>query len=68
MGLAAFAFPNGNSATAAGGRFLPAWREFAAPTNVDDLALAILQAQRFYDNLEAVHSRTSGAEPLQCDF
>jgi hypothetical protein len=33
-----------------------AWREFAIHADYDQLSLAILQAQRFYDNLEAVRS------------
>ena len=33
-----------------------AWREFATHANIDDLALAIEQAQRFYENLEATRS------------
>ena len=33
-----------------------AWREFATHANIDDLSLAIEQAQRFYENLEATRS------------
>jgi hypothetical protein len=33
-----------------------AWREFAAHADIDQLSLAIQQAQRFYENLEATRS------------
>jgi hypothetical protein len=33
-----------------------AWRDFAKSADYDTLAQAILQAQRFYENLEATHS------------
>lgn len=33
-----------------------AWRDFAKSADYDTLALAILQAQRFYENLEATRS------------
>jgi hypothetical protein len=42
-----------------------AWREFATHADVDTLALAIVQAQRFHDNLQAI--RTASNRDNQAD-
>jgi cell division septum initiation protein DivIVA len=44
-----------------------AWREFATHANVDQLAQAILQAQHFFDNLQAMHAPTKGCPTAFCE-
>ncbi len=44
-----------------------AWRDFAKSADYDTLALAILQAQRFYENLEATHSATKRDSQVEND-
>ncbi len=44
-----------------------AWREFATHADYDQLSLAILQAQRLYDSLSALHSSVKSDVPAHND-